>query len=847
MKKNLYLIVLLSVVCLFSAIAQDKATGLSNVKLFLDPGHSLKENMGIHNYSEAEKTLRVAQAVKEYLITYTDMQEENIILCRNDDNTLVSLTERTDMANSWGADFYYSMHSDAGDPSSTSTLFLYGGRRISSGTEPIEKLPEGGKGYGDILAPNLTGVMRTGTRGNINDLVFYNYSSTRPYLHVNRESSMASHLSEAAFHTNSMQNMRNMNTEWKRLQAYAAYQSLVKFLSSKYGSAPTEPVQIGIATGFITDGETNLPINGAKITIKEGENVKTYTTDTYESLFNKYSKKPDELRNGFYWIEKWTPGATVDITVEADGFETKQEQLKIPATIGATTQDGLGIKDFQLLNLLPAVVSDVNPIDWANVPSEKPITITFSRKMDRASVESAISILPDASLAYSWTNDFTLKIDISKLDYETDYVLTIDGSVAKNTVTEDLLDGDADGVSGGDYVMSFTTAEQDLTKPEVVSYDPADGSKPEELRPIIRIQFSEPLDTETIAPNQITVWDSNNETVGGEQKYMEVNGVSVIHYLFSDDLTPNETYTVKLNKGALADRFGNEIDIPETGLNFSFTSNPREVTLVALIDDFNNGTGGWPTDPKANSGTTIGVISDFTKVGASAETAIAGSTGSMRLSYQWDAEAASYIIRFTKSSNTPQFKQDPANTMQIYVFGDASNSRLRLTVRPGGSGTIWSCKPITVDWAGWKLISWNPCVAEEGEVWLAGDVMPTAGTNVNFACFGLHGATDISYEPSFILFDNLQIVQVGDYINTSIPNVVKSKDINVTTIGKNIQVTASQAISDIRIYSVTGALINAIQPGNTSCLIPVNNLVPGVYIVKVAAGNSQMNAKVIVK
>jgi N-acetylmuramoyl-L-alanine amidase len=103
MKKNLYLIALLALVSMLPAIAQNKVTGLNNVKLFLDPGHALKENQGLYNYSEAEKTLRVAKAIREYLLTYTYMQDANIRLCREDDNTQVTLTERTDAANAWGA------------------------------------------------------------------------------------------------------------------------------------------------------------------------------------------------------------------------------------------------------------------------------------------------------------------------------------------------------------------------------------------------------------------------------------------------------------------------------------------------------------------------------------------------------------------------------------------------------------------------------------------------------------------------------------------------------------------------------------------------------------------------
>ncbi len=79
-----------------------------------------------------------------------------------------------------------------------------------------------------------------------------------------------------------------------------------------------------------------------------------------------------------------------------------------------------------------------------------------------------------------WKNDFTLSLDLNALDFETAYTMTIDGSIAKNSRTNDLFDGDADGVASGNYVLQFTTAPPDLEPPYIVSYDPesnAPGSR----------------------------------------------------------------------------------------------------------------------------------------------------------------------------------------------------------------------------------------------------------------------------------------------------------------------------------------------------------------------------------
>ena len=78
------------------------------------------------------------------------------MLCREDEVTEVGLEERSDMANAWGADFYYSIHSDASADNNT-TVTLFGGW-MKDGVE-VEKTPNGGKAFGEILCPNLTNMM----------------------------------------------------------------------------------------------------------------------------------------------------------------------------------------------------------------------------------------------------------------------------------------------------------------------------------------------------------------------------------------------------------------------------------------------------------------------------------------------------------------------------------------------------------------------------------------------------------------------------------------------------------------------------------------------------------------
>ena len=245
------------------AVSAAEVEGWGDFKLYLDPGHAGRENRGLWGYSEAEKTLRVALNIRDMLTTYTDMPAENIKLCRETDADQISLEERSDEANAWGADFYYSIHSDASGSNNT-IVTLFGGWTVDGVN--VEKTPNGGKAYGEFLNPNLAGVMRIGTRGNRYDRDFYmpttgTHENQYPYLSVNRRSNMASLLSEGGYHTIASQQQRNLNDDYKRLEAFAAFQSILQYRGL------TLPAQ-NFITGMVTSPST-APLSPLKLPVSK--------------------------------------------------------------------------------------------------------------------------------------------------------------------------------------------------------------------------------------------------------------------------------------------------------------------------------------------------------------------------------------------------------------------------------------------------------------------------------------------------------------------------------------------------------------------------------------------------
>ncbi|KXZ15064.1 N-acetylmuramoyl-L-alanine amidase [Bacillus nakamurai] len=82
------------------------------VKIFIDPGHGGTDPGAAGNgLQEKAITLEIALALRTILTN--EYEGVSVSMSRTSDKT-VSLTERTDAANSWGADYFLSIHINSG-------------------------------------------------------------------------------------------------------------------------------------------------------------------------------------------------------------------------------------------------------------------------------------------------------------------------------------------------------------------------------------------------------------------------------------------------------------------------------------------------------------------------------------------------------------------------------------------------------------------------------------------------------------------------------------------------------------------------------------------------------------
>ncbi|SFA54090.1 N-acetylmuramoyl-L-alanine amidase [Parageobacillus thermantarcticus] len=143
------------------------------VKIFIDPGHGGTDPGAIGNgLQEKNVTLQIATRIRDILLA--EYNNVSIRMSRTGDQT-VSLTERTNAANAWGADFYLSVH-------------------INSG---------GGTGYEDYVYLGV-GVPTTIYQKNIHEQIiklvdFFDRGMKQANFHVLRETNMPAVLTENGF------------------------------------------------------------------------------------------------------------------------------------------------------------------------------------------------------------------------------------------------------------------------------------------------------------------------------------------------------------------------------------------------------------------------------------------------------------------------------------------------------------------------------------------------------------------------------------------------------------------------------------------------------------------------
>lgn len=277
------------------------------------------------------------------------------------------------------------------------------------------------------------------------------------------------------------------------------------------------------------------------------------------------------------------------------------------------------------------------------------------------------------------------------------------------------------------------------------------------------------------------------------------------------------------------------------------------------IDSFDGGTSNW-WEP-AQSGSTTGIAAGTSKVDEDSIVNPISNGRAMKLNYAWDTGSSDWLLREYLAGGAPRgITFSNSYLLQAYVFGDNSGNKIRFAIDDDINGNAGhEVSPwFTIDWSGWKLLSWD--MANDGTgSWIGDGVI--YGT-LRFDSFQLTYAEG-AQPGGTIYIDDLRAVQKVDITALEdITNRVPEKfelaqnypnPFNPVT---NIRYQLAQAGAvQLVVFNALGQrVVTLMQTNQTAGAYTVqwngkdtsgNELPSGIYFYRLKAGPQQAERKMI--
>lgn len=298
MKHPVFLKIFFFLLLLGTNLTPGCAQALEGIRICIDPGHgghgANDRQIFLPNgivYWESEGDFQTAVHLKEIL----EELGASVKLTRTDntDESDISLSERSAIANAYGADFFHSIHTNGGG--GNYSLVLY---KESNGNPAFPAAKE----MGDIMGPFLVDLMKTSHYYNRGDMSFLGFN-----LGVLNFASMPSTLSESSFHDLPAEGLRLKNSEYLRNYAWAIAKSFLAYFE-------VDGFSTGRVGGVVSDVTYGSVINEVEVQCLPGE--KSYTGD--------------DQYNGFYAIGELDPG-DYKLVVGKEGYLNDTTEISIEA------------------------------------------------------------------------------------------------------------------------------------------------------------------------------------------------------------------------------------------------------------------------------------------------------------------------------------------------------------------------------------------------------------------------------------------------------------------------------------------------------------------------------------
>lgn len=721
----------------YSAYAQ--RTDLSGLKFCIDPGHggfnsddrNLVPDPGV-NFWESESNFEKALLLRQLLWE----QGATVILTRTSNDTTYpggndepSLTARWQLANANNVDWFHSIHSNASGLANNTTInytLMLVKEDIPTRTAAFPEAVT----MSNLIGPAIQGKLRTSSTSTWLDYTFYGGPNGGFNLGVLSGLTMPGELSEGSFHDFFPECRRLLNNDYHKMEAYAIRNAFMQ-----YFGVPPDPR--GIIAGIQTDIAGGTPVSRTRVRLLPSNRV--YTGDSF--------------RNGFYMFDSLAAGPYT-VRFETPGYRTDSVQVNVGA--GATV-----FADRTLESTGFPVVLSTSPAnnDTAVFPT-LPVTISFSARMDTASVRAAFSIAPAVAGSLGWDPFSTVMrfTPASHFPFLTDFTVKVDTNAHSQAGSP--IDGTGIGVPGNPFLLHFRTKLVRVDPPKIISRYPDSAATVATSYHTVNITFDEPLDPATVLFTNFGIGKNGGPVLSKTLQYYEASGKGGVNLFVSPPLEPGASYTVRVS--GVKDRLGNMIP-NSSPILWSFSIQPSS-RVTSTIDSLDTPPVQWK-QPMAARYTTGVDTATFAFVTAPVFPGLLSDPGAAALSFTWDTLSSASLLRVPLDTTAPQKSIQWAKlgtVVEAYVFNDGGNAQFRFAVEdsvdiyPEGrpqNHKVSRWYPLT--WVGWRLVEWDLANDSVG-TWLGS---ASLGGQMRFDSFQLRYLPGTSAPSGTVVFDQLQLAK----------------------------------------------------------------------------------------
>ena len=678
-----------------------------------------------------------------------------------DDKDLYDIVEE---ANTYGANFMLSIHSNAGNPSNY-ILQLYSGRTAGDNSwysdMPVNEVTSrqiatlmGDNQYMNEVSCWTRVPMIAGDKTFAKNIMGWSNGYG-----VLRWLKVPGTLSEGMMHDYLPETYRLMNIDYKRQESFYFAKTFYTWFCEKelpygaIGGRIHDVYQKQLFPDYKPNKNTRdvyRPILKGLVELwQDGNKVASYTTDT--------------LYNGCYFFWNLQPGTYV-VKAKPEGYYAQEDTLVVENNKISYANFGLSMK-----RETPPVVLDYSPkveiTDSVLVSTQ--LTISFNWDMDEEATAAALTITPAVEGTITFEDDaHTMRFKpASRFEPGTEYTVTLGtGACHPDDTYENHLQ----------EPFTFKFCTQNRGSVRVIQTYPANNSENIPVDAAFIAIFDGKL---AISSNKyFKVYDSAGKDISPVARNVKLNGAAPAPYgsakfeLMAGTLKPNSDYKMVIG-AEVADVNGVIVNDPVT---ITFKTGDEVTTTVPVVNNLD--TLFFEGDKETSTGVTS--VSTLRNTASKYE-----GLASNKLTYTFSETNGEAVY---VADDVTAIKGNEKSTLGMYVFGDYTFNTLY--AKWAVEGDIQYTKICDLDYAGWLY--------QEAEV----TALP-AGVDYQFMGFKIVRGTSFLSEKGEVSIDVLRVQ--FEPSTTDVENVVTEQQKNIKTIENGYLHILLNGVK----YNVQGAVV----------------------------------------